>query len=127
MSVRDLAVLLSSMEPRIVPGEFVFVSGEVPFAETFASVREAEGTSFVVTREFADALSLSYEFIAGWITLYVQSALDAVGLTAAFSTRLAQAGISCNVIAGKYHDHLLVPYDQVERAITELLQLTQEQ
>jgi hypothetical protein len=35
-----------------------------------------------------------------------------VGLTAA----LADRGISCNVIAGVYHDHLFVPDDRAEEA-----------
>ncbi|XXE67240.1 ACT domain-containing protein [Pseudomonas sp. R1-6] len=39
------------------------------------------------------------------VTLTVHSALDAVGLTAAFATALGNAGISCNVIAAYYHDH----------------------
>src|SRR3954469_14930878 len=47
-------------------------------------------------------------------------ALDAVGLTAAIRTALADAGLSCNVIAGYHHDHLLVPADRAPEAITVL-------
>lgn len=50
----------------------------------------------------------------------MHSALAAVGLTAVVSAALAQAGISCNVIAGYHHDHLLVPLDSVEEALTIL-------
>jgi hypothetical protein len=58
--------------------------------------------------------------VAGWITLRVTSALDAVGLTAAVAGELAQAGLSCNVIAGYHHDHLFVPYDRAPSAVAVL-------
>jgi hypothetical protein len=54
----------------------------------------------------------------------VHSALDAVGLTAAVSTALADAGLSCNVIAGYHHDHLLVPADRVAEALAVLSDLS---
>lgn len=50
----------------------------------------------------------------------MHSALDGVGLTAAFSSELAGAGISCNVVAGYHHDHLFVPEADAERALAVL-------
>jgi hypothetical protein len=55
----------------------------------------------------------------------VQSDLSAVGLTAAFSSALADAGISCNVVAGVFHDHLFVPVDQATQAMLTLQALQQ--
>jgi len=52
--------------------------------------------------------------------LDVNSALDAVGLTAAVSSALAAHGIPCNVLAGYHHDHLLVPIERAELAIAIL-------
>jgi hypothetical protein len=43
-----------------------------------------------------------------------------VGLTAAFSTALGQAGISCNVVAGIHHDHVFVPVEQAQMAMDVL-------
>lgn len=55
----------------------------------------------------------------------MHSALEAVGLTAAFAGALGKAGISCNVIAGYYHDHLFVGRDDAERALQVLRQLAE--
>ena len=48
------------------------------------------------------------------------STLTDVGLTALFSRTLADAGISCNVIAGLAHDHLFVGWDQGPQALALL-------
>lgn len=108
---------MSDLDPARRPGEFVFVSGGEP-AE--ATVREDEGLTVVLRRERADELGLPYDYVAAWITLRVDSTLEQVGLTALFSRALADAGISCNVLAGLHHDHLLVPAERADEAI-ELL------
>lgn len=125
MPIADLAQLLRSIEPTQRAGEFVFVSAPTLSAHVVveASVREPEGVSYVLARESADRLGLAYEYVAAWITLTVHSALDAVGLTAAVSTALARDGISCNVIAGLRHDHLLVPVDLADAAMGSLRQV----
>ncbi|MDO6749961.1 ACT domain-containing protein [Gilvimarinus sp. 1_MG-2023] len=43
-----------------------------------------------------------------------------VGLTALISTTLAQHGISCNVVAGYYHDHFFVPKIKQDLALDVL-------
>lgn len=121
----DLATLLASMEPELRPGEYVYVVvDDLDGVEPEATVREPEGLSAVLTRERADALGLPYDYVAAWITLRVHSALAAVGLTAAVSRALAQAGLSCNVIAGYHHDHLLVPAGCGEEALAVLRRLS---
>src|SRR5436190_1990886 len=111
--ITHLDELLRSMQPERRDGEFVYVSLHDTTGITVeATVREREGLSGIVRRAEADRLELDYDFIAAWITLNVVSALDAVGLTAAVSAALTEHGISCNVIAGRFHDHLLVPSDR---------------
>lgn len=119
---RDLRVLIRSMQPDLRPGRFVFVTcDEVPEgAEPLAWVREDEGVTVVLGQGAADRLGLPYDFVAAMITLRVHSSLAAVGLTAAVARALADAGISCNVIAGYHHDHLFVSHDDGQRA-TQLL------
>ena len=86
-------------------------------------VAEAEGTTLGLPRERADELGLTYAFVASWITLRVHSALDAVGLTAAFAAALTDEGISANVVAGYFHDHLFVPEDRRDDAMRALRDL----
>ncbi|TQF73213.1 ACT domain-containing protein [Rhodococcus spelaei] len=124
---RDLDVLLSSMSPVRRAGTYVFVSVLEPdqvCAE--ATVVEDEGTTLVVTKAVADNHGWHYDFEAAWITLRAHSALDAIGLTAAVSARLTAAGISCNVIAGFHHDHLLVPVAKAGLALAALAELAAE-
>ncbi|HAM27087.1 MAG TPA: acetyltransferase [Microbacteriaceae bacterium] len=125
----NLSNLLSKLSPERVPGSFVFVS--VGFSESLkgvaplASVMEAEGLSVVLRREDADRLGLHYSFVAAWITLHVYSALETVGLTGAVAATLTEAGISCNMIAGYHHDHILVPENRLIDALTELKELSE--
>ncbi|MFE2444666.1 ACT domain-containing protein [Streptomyces melanosporofaciens] len=119
----DLRKLLSGMRPELNPGRFVFttVEGGIPSGVTpVVTVAEDEGLTLVVPRAEADAAGLAYGYVAGWITLRVHSALEAVGLTAAVSRELADAGLSCNVVAGFHHDHLFVPYEDADRAVAVL-------
>ncbi len=115
----DLGRMLSSLDVVRRPGRYTFVTGEWPALATVAAatVEEAEGVTRVVTVDQALAAGAPVEFEAVWLTLTVHSSLEAVGLTAAFSTALARAGISCNVLAGYHHDHLLVPADRADDAI----------
>jgi hypothetical protein len=89
----------------------------------FAVIREDEGVTVVLTRADADQAGMAYDYDAARITLQVGSALTDIGLTALFSRTLADAGISCNVIAGLAHDHLFVGWEQGEPARALLSEL----
>ena len=117
--VTDLPQLLATLEPVVRKGEFVYttLAGSATTLAPEALVREDEGTTVVLPRDVADSAGLPYDFVACWITLSAHSSLNAVGLTAAFSTALASAGISCNVLAGYHHDHLLVPVEYTDAAL----------
>ena len=123
----DLGILLRDMQPELHPGEFVFCSLD-PQADPapvrpLGSFREYEGLTVILPKTQADQLGLSYAFVGAWITLNVHSALESVGMTAAVSQSLAQAGIPCNVVAGYYHDHLFVPATDAVRALEILRDL----
>lgn len=124
----DLSRLLQSMTPQLNPGQYVFccvaADHDCGALHPIASLREAEGLSLVLPRDIADAHGLRYDYVAAWITLQVHSSLAAVGLTASFSAALAQAGLSCNVVAGFHHDHIFVPIERAERALSTLRALS---
>ncbi|MFE3323495.1 ACT domain-containing protein [Streptomyces sp. NPDC059176] len=124
----DLGRLLSGMRPELNQGPYVFtsVSGPVPpGVRPVVTVAEEEGLTLVVRQPDADATGLAYDYVAGWITLRVHSALEAVGLTAAVARALADAELSCNVVAGFHHDHLFVPYERAEEAVALLRELAE--
>jgi uncharacterized protein len=124
----NLQLMLSNLSPTVDPSEYVFCSTDkdVPIVEVVSMIRESEGVSVVVKKEYADKAGLSYSGTFSWITLTVHSSLEAVGLTAAFSTALARASISCNVVAGYYHDHIFVPTMDEKIAIEVMSLLSKE-
>lgn len=63
---------------------------------------------------------LKFEGSFRQITLTVHSSLEAVGLTAAVSTKLASKGISANVIAAYYHDHIFVQSSKADAGLLAL-------
>ena len=124
----DLHKLLKTMHPTLNDGDYVFCL--MPAAQIIdpsliiGSFKEKEGLTVILDKNIADSLHLKYSYIAAWITLTVHSSLEAVGLTAAFSNALAKAGISCNVVAAYYHDHIFVAKQDAKKAMQVLKKLS---
>ena len=125
----ELSELIASMDPVLDDTTYVVVTGpnelDVRGLDPLATVVEDEGTTAVVpVQRLHDALALGCTPPdpppMSRITLRVHSSLLAVGLTAAVSGALAARGISCNVVAGYFHDHLLVPVEQGPDALEVL-------
>ena len=123
----ELQALLRSLEPVLHEGVYVYSSlpagSNGAAVGAIATVLEPEGMSVIVPEAEALGAGLQVLYRAAWITLAVQSELQAVGLTAAFATALGDAGISCNVVAGAYHDHLFVPFESGPAALACLRDL----
>lgn len=120
-----LEKMLAELAIDVRPGTFTVVSSDaaIPAQEVWAMIRETEGTTLVLQVETAIANGIPVDFEAAWLTVNVHSSLEAVGLTAALSATLAESGIPCNVLAGFFHDHLLVPVNRVSEAIAVLNRL----
>ena len=112
--------MAASIHAKLHQGIYVFATvtdlSLIPRSLTIMEFQEAEGTSLILKKEDADRLDLTYDYEAAWITIDNVTQLDEVGLTAKFSTALADADISCNVIAGFYHDHVFVDHKSGKKA-----------
>ena len=126
----ELDKLLRAISPTLITGEFVFCSfakaryGDHAELDPIATVSENEGLTLVVPKSKADKHQIKYESVFKGITLKVHSSLDAVGLTAAFSAKLTEHGISANVIAVYFHDHIFVQSELADKAIAAINELT---
>lgn len=132
--LNTLQELLRSLEPKLHDGVFVFTTVVAPdLAATslvslapIATFQEEEGLSLILSEPSAKAAGLDCSFRAAWISLTVYSDLDAVGLTAAVATALAEQGISCNMVAALHHDHLFVPQEKAQQTMQILRRLQQQ-
>lgn len=112
---------LPNLDPELHDGVYVFTT--VPLSvntvglDVVATMREQEGLTLVLPEQQAVQQGFDLTFRCAWITLRVDSALEAVGLTAAFARALADDSIACNVIAGAHHDHLFVPVGRAADAL----------
>ena len=126
-----MAANLNNLNPELHQGTYVFTSVpvdvDVSNLNIVASVRESEGLTLVLPEEEAIQNGFQTQFPCSWITLGLESALNSVGLTAAFASALAARSIPCNIIAGAHHDHLFVPQEQAEAAIQCLAEVQFEQ
>lgn len=125
----DLKKMLASLKPNLHNEEYIFGTfpqanyGDHPELEPIATFAEAEGLTLVIPRHRADEHGIPYEAVFKCITLSVHSSLEAVGLTAVIASKLTEKGISANVIAAFYHDHVFVQANHAEAALAALEEL----
>ncbi|GFD76890.1 ACT domain-containing protein [Alteromonas marina] len=126
----DLSVLLKNLNPVASSENYVFTTLPADkLSSTLVSVakgmfQECEGTTLILPVAAAKQANLQFEGYYRCITCEVHSSLEAVGMTAAMSTALGNAGISANVVAAYYHDHIFVPVEKVDVALDVLTSLS---
>lgn len=130
-AIIELSELLKNMKPVLDNTDYVFVTtgshsitNEIMALNPIATFLESEGLTLVISRVSAETHNMSFDTVFHKITLEVHSSLEAVGLTAAISTALAKRGLSANIIAGFYHDHVFIQKNNAELALTILQELT---
>lgn len=128
--ITDLAALLAGLEPVLVEGEFVYVTVPADRVEEYLPLKpiglffEREGLTLILPEQAAVKAGFEASAPLRCITMMVHSSLEAVGLTAAMATALTKQGISANVVAANYHDHIFVPTADAERAVQALKSLS---
>jgi hypothetical protein len=127
--IRDLALLIRSMQPVLDPTGYCFSSlppSEIAGRnlEPLCVFREAEGTTVILSEDRTRAERLPAESVWARITLSVHSSLAAVGFLAAVTAALAREGISVNPVSAFHHDHLFVPWEHRFRALQTLQNLS---
>ncbi|RYG35526.1 ACT domain-containing protein [bacterium] len=109
---------MRDLRPSLLPDEFVFVRADAWDDRAVAACREEEGLTLVMPRSACP----DGAFPCRRIVLRTVTDLSETGVMAWVATRLAEAGIPCNLMAGFYHDHLFVPAHEAERAVEVLRQ-----
>ncbi|MFT6897136.1 MAG: hypothetical protein ACJA13_001542 [Paraglaciecola sp.] len=124
-AIVELDELLKSMLPQLQEGEYAFcnVPGKVEdyaHLDPLGFFKESEGLTLILLADVARRADIGFEITFRQITLTVHSSLEAVGLTAAVANKLTQYGISANVVAAYFHDHIFVPSDKAQQALAAL-------
>ncbi|MCH8094956.1 MAG: ACT domain-containing protein [Chloroflexi bacterium] len=121
----ELEKLLTAMSPELREGEYVFSSvTQEDFddmqIEPVGWFREVEGISLILDRAAAQRLGLKQSSAYRMISLNVNSSLEAVGFLAAVTEKLAAAGVSVNAVSAFHHDHLFIPAEKADLAMSLL-------
>ena len=120
---KNLSKLLANLSPALTEEEYVFCTfidssyGDFLELKPVASMMEKEGLSLVLEKKKAEMANIKFQSSFRCISLGVHSDLISIGLTAKISSALCENGISSNIIAGYFHDHVFVPSDQSVRAL----------
>lgn len=127
--ITEIETLLKDMKPILSNESFIFASVNdqhkvLAHYTPWAIIREEEGATIILPTSVANEFAIEYEGEYQRITLTVHSSLQAVGLTAEIANALGNSGISANVVAGFYHDHIFVPKDKALQAMEALVRLS---
>lgn len=115
MAERDLAQLLAGLAVHRHDGCWAYREGDGG-ADAIFRFSEREGVCHIAPASAETAEDNRW----AWLEIAVYSDLNAVGFLAAIAAALAEAGIPCNAIAARHHDHIFVPETFADAAITAI-------
>lgn len=123
----NLQEVLSSMQVSCDGIEYGFANtldgSQISVDEVLGTFKEGEGLTVIADTKFLNSQNLAYEGPFAKLSIEVHTSLDLVGLTAVLATKLADQGVSANVVAAYYHDHVFVQYGDRNTAIEALASL----
>lgn len=125
----ELDTALRALRPKLRSGKFVFStlsSNQISvLAQAEATVAEDEGMSAVLAKEVADTAGLGYDWVAAWITLRGVTPHQAPGVGAHVARTIGERGIPCHIMAGRNHDHVLVPWELRETVVAAVMEIAE--
>ncbi|MDT3766994.1 ACT domain-containing protein [Gleimia hominis] len=126
-NTQSLDEMLANMDIQS-QGIYVFANlDEIPEGvEPFATVREKEGTTIVISEDRAEKAGLPTDNRFARITLELPSSLLSIGLAATIGQTLAARSITCNQLAGFHHEHLFVQVDKADEALSIMRDLKEQ-
>ena len=92
-------------------------------SKVLATFQEDGRLAIIAPQEYLKVKGIKYEGPYAKLTIDAHTSLELVGLTAVLASKLAEHGISANVVAAFYHDHIFVQYELRKKAITLLEEL----
>jgi len=123
----DLKETLKSLKVTCDNVEYGFTSLEdtskVSRDELLATFQEDGRLAIIAPVAYLQSQGVDYEGPFARLTIDLHTSLELVGLTAVIATKLAEHGVSANVVAAFYHDHVFVQHDLREKAIDLLISL----
>lgn len=105
---------------ELLKGRYAYTTSPTSQMPIFAQINETESTNYIVALADNQNPSPTMHFVCKALKLTPSTSLNAVGITAKVSTQLSSIGISCNVIAGLYHDYFFVPESKATQALVHL-------
>jgi len=124
----DLQKLLTALRPCLSQTAYAFAvvtNADEIRAETTILATFAEDEGLTIIGPFDELAWPGLDRSGPWarISFGTHSSLFAVGLTAKITSALSDHGISANVIAAFFHDHIFVPWEKRHTALEVLKKL----
>lgn len=117
----NLNETLKSLKVACDDVEYGFASidneSSVNSRDVLATFQEDGRLAIIAPKDYLDSQGIDYEGAFAKLTIDLHTSLELVGLTAVIATKLAEHGISANVVAAFYHDHIFVQYSLREKAV----------
>jgi hypothetical protein len=118
--IAELASLLRTRAAELNEGVYVYsivpISMDLSRINAVAIFKEIEGITVIVSEREAEKAKLPILSRVAWITLNQPQGSN----VALLSQALKELGLSCNIVAAVYHNHLFVPVDVASEAIARL-------
>src|SRR4051812_42080264 len=107
--ITDLKQALISLKISCDDIEYGFASvadeTAIEYERVLATFKENGRLAVIAPRAYLASKNIQSEGPYAKLTVDAHTSLELVGLTAVMATRLADHGISANVVAAFYHDH----------------------